>query len=479
MSLNKKPRRTKIVATIGPATDNPLVLKDLIQAGVDVVRLNFSHGTPEQHKQRAEAVLEAAKNAGRHVGILADLQGPKIRIARFSEGKVELEEGAEFVIDVDLDPSAGDQNRVGCVYKPLADDVSPGNRLLLDDGKIVLEVKSVNGSKVICNVITSGELSNNKGINLMGGGLSANALTEKDKQDIITAAEIGADYIAVSFPRNANDMREARRLAKAAGSQAHLVAKIERAEVLEVLEEVIDASDAIMVARGDLGVEIGDANLPPVQKRLISLARSRNTTVITATQMMDSMINNPIPTRAEVFDVANAVADGTDAVMLSAETSVGKYPVQTVEAMSRICAETEKQPSLRATNSRRETHFDRIDDAIALSAMYVANHADIKAIAAFTESGSTARRMSRISSGIPIFAMVPDEKICRRVTLYRGVYPVQVDLKRGEPSQINQAAIHQLQELGIVSNGDLVIITAGEMTGQFGGTNTLKIIQIN
>jgi pyruvate kinase len=478
MTTYTAPRRTKIVATLGPATDDPAVLEGLIRAGADVVRLNFSHGTAEEQIKRASQVKEIADSLGRHVGVLADLQGPKIRISRFKNDKVKLKEGAAFIIDVNMPESDGDQTQVGCVYKALAEDVKAGNRLMLDDGRVVLDVESVSGSKIHCRVNVGGDLSNNKGINLQGGGLSADALTEKDKKDIITAADIGVDFIAVSFPRSADDMNRARALAEAAGSHAHMVAKIERAEALDVLEKIIDASDVVMVARGDLGVEIGDANLPPVQKKMIRIARSRNTVVITATQMMESMIENPIPTRAEVFDVANAVADGTDAVMLSAETSVGKHPVLTVEAMGRICMETERQPSSIRSDHRVGRGFARIDEAIAMSTMYVANHADIKAIAAFTETGSTTIRMSRISSGIPIFAMVPNAKICRRVTLSRGVIPILLKLHQGSGMDINVAGTRKLKELGIVKEGNLVIITCGELTGTHGGTNSMKIMQI-
>ena len=474
----RKPRRTKIIATLGPATDEPDVLEKLIKAGVDVVRLNFSHGHADEQRKRAQAVRDLSEKLGRHVGILADLQGPKIRIARFEDGKVSLQEGAKFTIDVALASTAGDITQVGCDYKPLANDVTEGDRLLLDDGRIVLDVEAVKGSKIKCTVVVGGMLSNNKGINLQGGGLSANALTDKDKQDIKTAAEMRVDFVAVSFPRSAEDMHQARALVKAAGSQAHLIAKIERAEALDVLEEIVDASDAVMVARGDLGVEIGDANLPPVQKHIIRMARDRDTVVITATQMMESMINNAIPTRAEVFDVANAVSDGTDAVMLSAETSVGQYPVQTVEAMGRICEQTERQPRTTRSRHRMGKAFGQIDEAIALSAMYVANHTDITAIAAFTESGGTPRMMSRISSGIPIFAMAPNSDVCRRMTLYRGVVPILLKAPLGHAKDVNEAAITKLQQLEIVAKGDLVIITAGELTGQHGGTDTMKIKKV-
>jgi pyruvate kinase len=478
MANHKTPRRTKIVATLGPATDDPTVLEGLIRAGADVVRLNFSHGTAEEQKSRAKMVREIAVKLDRHVGILADLQGPKIRIARFQDDKVTLVEGAEFIIDVNLDAAIGDINQVGCDYKALADDVVAGNRLLLDDGRIVLDVTAVEGSKIHCTVVVEGVLSNNKGINLHGGGLSASALTDKDKQDIITAAEINVDFVAVSFPRNAADMIGARKLVEEAGSKAHLVAKIERAEALDVLEEIVDASDVVMVARGDLGVEIGDANLPPVQKSMIRLARDKNTAIITATQMMESMIENPIPTRAEVFDVANAVADGTDAVMLSAETSVGKHPIKTVEAMGRICEETERQPRTIRSRHRVGKEFSRIDESIALSAMYVANHTNIQAIAAFTESGSTPMQMSRISSGIPIFAMISEESICRRVSMYRGVTPILMNLPQCSSMDMTRAAMLKLTQLEIIDTDDLIIITTGEMTGHHGGTNTLKIMQV-
>jgi pyruvate kinase len=471
-------RRTKIVATLGPATDNSNILEELILAGMNVARLNFSHGKPEDHKKRAADVLRLSKKNNKHVAILVDLQGPKIRIAQFIKGSVTLQEGQQFVIDVELDPNAGNETQVGCVYKDLATDVKPGNKLLLDDGRIILEVSEVNASKIVCVVIIGGTLSNNKGINLQGGGLSAAALTEQDIEHIQTAADINADYIAVSFPRNAADMQYARKVAEEAGSKAGIIAKIERAEVLDVIEEVIEASDAIMVARGDLGVEIGDAALPPVQKKLISKAREMNTAVITATQMMESMIESPIPTRAEVFDVANAVADGTDAVMLSAETSVGKYPLNTIEAVHRICLETEKQRSVRSSNHRIGNRFARLDESIAMSAMYIANHTNIRAIATYTESGSTAMRMSRISSGIPIIAMAPYHDVCRKLMLYRGVNPLLLARPEQVDIDINLAAIDKLRGRKIVQAGDLVIITTGEVIGDIGGTNSLKIVEV-
>ncbi len=471
-------RRTKIVATLGPATDSPGVLEEAFKAGLDVVRLNFSHGTADDHRKRAQAVRELSDRYDRHVGVLADLQGPKIRVARFRSGKVDLKVGQRFVLDVGLAADAGDETRVGCLYEDLPNDVKAGNRLVLDDGRVVMDVDSVEGGKVICTVVIGGVLSDYKGINLQGGGLSAAALTDKDREDIKTAVDIGADYIAVSFPRSADDIEEARSLMKAAGGHAGIVAKIERAEALTVIDDIIKASEAIMVARGDLGVEIGDANLPPVQKHLIKRSRELDTVVITATQMMESMIYNPMPTRAEVFDVANAVVDGTDAVMLSAETAAGKYPVEAIAAMGRICKEAEKQPSVRRSDHRVNERFERVDEAIAMSAVYLANHAKIKAIAALTESGSTPLWMSRISSGIPILAMTNHLKTSRKVTLYRGVYPLSFEPGTADHVEANKAVIDELIKRNVVENGDLVIITKGDLVGRVGGTNALKVVRV-
>ncbi len=470
-------RRTKIVATLGPSTDRPGVLEQLCKAGTDVFRINFSHGTVNDHLQRAKRIKEVLEKTRRHIGILADLQGPKIRIARFKEGKIVLEKDARFVLDVSFDPDAGDQNQVGCLYTALPGDLKPGNVLMLDDGRILLGVDKIDGPRVICHVIAGGDLSNNKGLNLQGGGLSAPVLSDKDKKDIKTAAEIDADYVAVSFPRCAADIHQARRLLRAAGSEAGLIAKIERAEALDVIEEIIEASDGIMVARGDLGVEIGDAVLPAVQKQLIELARKMDTAVIIATQMMESMIHNPFPTRAEVFDVANAIFDGTDAVMLSAETATGEYPVKAVEAMRRICLETEKQPGLQVQPADH-LHFSRVDEAIAKSAMYVANHTDTKAIIALTESGATPIWMSRLNSSIPIFAMTSHVKTCQKVTLLRGIYPLNFKVDTRSHAVLNKAAIEELEARGMLSKGDLVILTKGDLTGVQGGTNAMKIIRV-
>jgi len=471
-------RRTKIVATLGPATDEPKCLDRLIQAGVDVVRLNFSHGLPEEHIQRAELVRNRARAHGRQVGVLVDLQGPKIRIERFASSPVHLEEGASFALDANCAPDAGDETRVGITFKPLPHDVSRGDTLLLDDGRIVLWVEDVVGPRIECRVVQGGDLCDSKGINRQGGGLSAGALTEKDRRDIEFAAEIQADYLAVSFPRSAADIVEARNILRGAGGEGGVIAKIERAEALTAIGEILDASDAIMIARGDLGVEIGDAALPPAQKNLIRLARERNRVVITATQMMESMIESPIPTRAEVFDVANAVLDGTDAVMLSAETAAGKYPAQAVTAMDRICREAEKQRAARTSDHRIHTAFGTIDEAVAMATMYTANHLGVKAIAALTESGSTPLWMSRISSGIPIYALTRHVSTRRKVTLYRGVYPVSFELSSDDIETSNREITDELLRRGTVRDGDLIIITKGDRRGIGGGTNLMKILRV-
>ncbi|MBD3620456.1 MAG: pyruvate kinase [Chromatiales bacterium] len=471
-------RRTKIIATMGPATDTPAVVERLVKAGVDVVRLNFSHGSPEEHQRRADMVREASKKLGRQVAILGDLQGPKIRIDRFKDGQVNLEEGAPFVLDADLDKNAGDEQAVGLTYKALPNDVVAGDTLLLDDGRLVLKVEKVEGQKIHTTVVHGGILSNNKGINRLGGGLSAEAITDKDRADIRTAAAIGVDYLAMSFPRNAEDVRECRRLMEEAGGKAGIVSKIERAEALECIDEIIEASDTIMIARGDLGVEIGDAELPAVQKLLIKRAREMNRIAITATQMMESMIVNPIPTRAEVFDVANAVLDGTDAVMLSGETATGKYPDKVVAAMGRICESAEQQRTAKVSDHRINQTFQRVDEAIAMASMYTANHLNVKAIAALTESGSTTLWMSRISSGIPIYALTRHEETCRKVSLYRGVYPVQFPTIQTSHAEANMRVVDLLKSQGVVADGDLVIITKGDLMGVQNGTNAMKIVRV-
>lgn len=471
-------RRTKIIATLGPATDEPCVLERLFEAGVDIFRLNYSHQTHIHHEKRLKEIRSLSEKYMHAVGIMADLQGPKIRIEHFEDGKIQLIEGAEFAIDINLDIEAGNDKQVGVSYKDLPKDVRAGDTLLIDDGRIVMRVKSVGEHKINCEVITGGELSNNKGINLQGGGLSAGALTEKDIQDLEHAVSIGVDFIAVSFPRIAADIIQTRELLEQLDSNARIIAKIERAEALDDIKRIIEASDAIMIARGDLGVEIGDASLPPVQKRLTKMARGMDRAVIIATQMMESMIKHQIPTRAEVFDVANAVIDGADAVMLSAETSVGHFPVKAVASMSDICEEAEKQKSVTVSDHRLNRRFETIDEAVAMSTMYAANHMGAKAIAALTETGDTCLWMSRIKSGIPIFAFTRNQSTRRRVSLYRGVYPMRFDITHTDPLQANKEIIEGLMKRGILNEGDYIIITKGDLRGTRGGTNNMKILRV-
>jgi pyruvate kinase len=468
------PRRTKIVATLGPASSDAKTLTRMIEAGLDVVRMNFSHGTADEHAKRVELVRALARKAGRAIGVLVDLQGPKIRIGRFRDGKVTLTAGTKFVLDAECE--LGDQHTVGLDYKKLPNDVRTGDTLLLDDGRIVLGVSSVKGSRILCVVEQGGPLSNNKGINRKGGGLTAPALTEKDKQDIRTAAKLKADFLGVSFPRSGEDMRWARDLMRKAGGNALTVAKIERAEAIPALEDILDASDCIMVARGDLAVEVGDAVVPALQKRMIRLAREKNRIVITATQMMESMIENPIPTRAEVSDVANAVLDGTDAVMLSAETAAGKYPVQTVAAMARVCVEAEKEDTLSQERQRRDPP-EGVEEAIARATVFTANNLDIKAVASLTQSGKTVLLMSRMHTDVPIYAMSSVIDTRRRVTLFRGVYPIKFKGAR-DPEKALYMAEDELLKRGAVQNGDYIVLTIGEPFGKAGGTNTMKVVKV-
>jgi pyruvate kinase len=446
----------------------------MIDAGLDVVRMNFSHGTAEEHAKRVELVRNLARRAGRAVGVLVDLQGPKIRIGRFKDNKIVLRPGQKFVLDADC--TLGDENTVGLDYKKLPNDVRPGDTLLLDDGRIVLGVSSVRNGRILCLVEQGGPLSNNKGINRKGGGLTAPALTEKDKQDIKTAAQLKADFLGVSFPRSGEDMRWARDLMRKAGGNAMTVAKIERAEAIPALEDILDASDAIMVARGDLAVEVGDAAVPALQKRMIRQARELNKLTITATQMMESMIQNPIPTRAEVSDVANAVLDGTDAVMLSAETAAGKYPVETVAAMARVCVEAEKEDTLSQERQRREAP-EETEEAIARATVFTSNNLDIKAVASLTQSGKTVLLMSRMHTSVPIYAMSSVIETRRRVTLFKGVYPVKFKGARDPERALNMAE-DELLKRGVVKMGDTIVLTIGEPFGKAGGTNTMKIVKV-
>ncbi len=469
-------RRTKIVATLGPSSGNPKTLERMIRGGVDVVRINFSHGTREQHIELVEMTRSLARAAGFTVGVLADLQGPKIRVGKFEHGKIRLEVGDQFILDAVCE--LGNQERVGLDYKELPSDLETGATLMLDDGRIVLGVSQVKGHQVFCVVEQGGILSNNKGINRKGGGLGAPALTSKDLEDIRTAAEFGADYLAVSFVRSGDDIRQARTLLQEAGGKGMIMAKIERSEAILALDDILEASDAIMVARGDLAVEVGDAAVPALQKRMIRSARANNKIVVTATQMMESMITNPIPTRAEVSDVANAVLDGTDAVMLSAESAAGEYPVEAVEAMARVCLEAEKEYLVSIDRRMQSITPATIEEAIARATMYTAGGLQIRAIAALTQSGVTTLLMSRRSSKVPIFALSPNEETRRRVTLFRGVYPVEFGEGMSDSEEILNLAEQELLNRGVVRSGDIMVMTIGEPVGKTGGTNTMKIIKV-
>ena len=474
---------TKIVATIGPASTDFDILVRMIKAGVDVVRLNFSHGKAQDHIDRATLVRRAAAECGVEVAIMADMQGPKIRVGKFEEGKIFLNNGDKFILDARWGENGelGNQERVGLDYKALPRDVRAGDKLLLNDGLIVLVVDKVMGHEICTTVKVGGELSNNKGINRQGGGLTAPALTSKDMEDIKTAMSFQADYLAISFPKNATDMEMARQLANIAGEpyghKPMMIAKIERAEAIPVLQEILDASDGIMVARGDLAVEVGNAAVPALQKRMIKMARASNKLAITATQMMESMIVNAVPTRAEVSDVANAVLDGTDAVMASAETASGKYPVETVEMMAAICLEAENSEYNKQDADFLNVQFTRIDQSIAYGTLFTAHHLKVKAIVALTESGSTALWMSRHSIDTPIFALTPLQTTQRKASLYRNVRAFHL-LQEGGSHAVLRKAEEVLINEGMVRKGDLIVVTWGSPMGQAGGTNALKIVRV-
>jgi pyruvate kinase len=469
-------RSTKIVTTLGPASSDRETLTRMIAAGVNVVRLNFSHGTSDDHIRRADLVREVARSLEYTVGIMVDLQGPKIRIGKFAQGSITLKRGDTLILDAAC--PLGDQTRVGLDYKELPRDVRVGDVLLLDDGRIVLDVAHVQGSEVITTVRHGGVLSNSKGINRQGGGLTAPALTAKDMEDIKTAAALRADFLAVSFPKSGADMLMARDLLRAAGGHALLIAKIERAEAIHAMDEILEATDGIMVARGDLAVEVGDAAVPALQKRMIRLAREKNKFAITATQMMESMIESPMPTRAEVSDVANAVLDGTDAVMLSAETASGKYPVETVEAMARVCLEAEKSAEVSLDRHFLDRVFTRVDQSIAMGALFTAYHLKVRAIAALTHSGSTALWMSRLNCGVPIYALTPEVSTRYRISLFRGVYPLMLQYAGDNRETLLRLAEEKLLEVGAAQTGDFIVITVGEPIGKSGGTNTMKIVRV-
>jgi pyruvate kinase len=472
-------RGTKIVATVGPASNDLDTLVKMLKAGVNVVRLNFSHGKAQDHIDRAALVRKAAEVCGIEIAIMADMQGPKIRIGKFENSKIQIENGDQFILDADC--TLGNQERVGLDYKALPRDVKPKDVLLLNDGLIVLIVDKVIGNEIHTTVKIGGELSNNKGINRQGGGLTAPALTAKDMEDIKTAMSFQADYLAISFPKNSTDMEMARQLANIAGEPFNhkpmMIAKIERAEAIPALQEILDASDGIMVARGDLAVEVGNAAVPALQKRMIKMARASNKLAITATQMMESMIVNAVPTRAEVSDVANAVLDGTDAVMLSAETASGKYPIETVETMAAICLEAEKFQECKLDADFLNLQFTRIDQSIAYGALFTAHHLRVQAIAALTESGSTALWMSRQSIDVPLFALTPSVATMRKAALYRNVQTFKLPYNPDRDLVLKEAE-NVLLDKGAVKKGDLIVATWGEQMGKVGGTNAMRIVKI-
>jgi pyruvate kinase len=474
------PRATKIVATLGPASNSPEVLERMIRAGVDVVRMNFSHGKAQDHIDRAAMVREIAKACGKEVAIMADLQGPKIRVGKFEGDKTMLEAGQPFILDASS-TALGTNERVGLDYKELPRDVKAGDILLLNDGLLKLVVDAVRGEAVHTTVVVGGELSNNKGINKAGGGLTAPALTAKDMEDIKTAMSFQCEYLAVSFPKTATDMEMARQLANVAGEpwkhKPQMIAKIERSEAIPVLDQILKASDGIMVARGDLAVEVGNAAVPALQKRMIKMAREMDRVVITATQMMESMIVNPVPTRAEVSDVANAVLDGTDAVMLSAETAAGKYPVETIEMMASICVEAENAEEIALDATFTNKKFARIDQSIAMGALFTAHHLGCKAILALTESGSTALWMSRHRIHVPIYGLTSQVRSQRRMALYRNVSPMLMP-NFSDRDQALAKAEALLVESGVLKPGDTYAITCGEPMGHPGGTNMLKVCRV-
>ncbi len=472
-------RRTKIVATLGPATDDRKTLHKMIEAGLDVARLNFSHGGSEDHKRRAAALRSTARDCGRDIGLMGDLQGPKIRVMRFRDHSVELSNGDAFFLDSQLGIEDGTEQGVGVAFDTLHEDLSSGDILLLNDGMIALEVDRIKGTRIHSTVVTGGILSDHKGINKKGGGLSAPALTDIDRQNIRLAAKLEMDFLAVSFVRSADDVVEARELFQKAGGHGLIVAKIERTEAVDNIDSIVDAADVVMVARGDLGVEMGYAELTGIQKRLIRLTRTKFKVVITATQMMESMIANPVPTRAEVSDVSNAVMDGSDAVMLSGETAVEKYPVEAIRAMNEVCTGAEKhQLPVGRTSHRLDDYLQLVDEAIAMAVMYTANHMKVKAIIALTESGSTTLWMSRIRSDIPIYAFTPHVATSRRVSIYRGVFPVSFELTATDMRTLYRDVFESLLSRELVEVDDLVIFTKGDSEGVTGSTNAMKILKV-
>ena len=473
-------RQAKIIATLGPATDSYDSMSRLLKAGVDVVRLNLSHGDHKQLEARVKMVKQISEDLHRPIAMMFDLQGPKIRIANFDEGSVHLKRGDEFTLVVGMS-KPGNKNCVGVTYLKLAKDCKKGDMLLLDDGRITMQVKKISGNNLTCKVVNGGVLKDRKGLNKKGGGLSTNSITTKDKQDIKIAVKLGADYIAVSFVRSAEDIRIARRLITKAGGDAHIIAKIETAEAVKNHEDllaIVKESDGTMIARGDLGVEIGETQLIGMQKNLIAMCRANYRIAITATQMMETMIENPLPTRAEVFDVANAVLDGTDAVMLSAETASGKHPHLVVETMGRICLGADSyhgESDPLALESSKSPKIERINRAIAMAAVRTAHSIDgVVALVSLTESGSTALYMSRTNTAIPIYGLSSHHKALRKMMLYRDVVPLYFEQP---PEQAGMAVLDFMRRQKLIKKGERIVLTSGMNRLVSGGTNTMRVLE--
>jgi pyruvate kinase len=467
-------RRTKIVATVGPAISSPEMMRAVIEAGATTLRLNFSHGTHEDHKQSIRLIRQLSYELNRPVGILQDLQGPKIRLGRFPDGPIVLKNGDRFTLTSRDIP--GTQSESSVTYETLAEEVPSGATIMLDDGRVEMKVEAVDLAEraLHCSVVVGGTLSNSKGVNFPGVYLSIKALTDKDRKDLVFGLDQGVDWIALSFVRNPDDIREIKDLIATAGKSIPVIAKIEKHEAIEQMEEILSLCDGVMVARGDLGVELPAEDVPMLQKRLIATANRMGIPVITATQMLDSMVNSPRPTRAEISDVANAILDGTDAVMLSNEAAVGNYPVEAVATMARIAARIDQERHLWP-NWMTETASERsIPNAISAAVGQIAVQLNAKAILSLTKTGATARNVSKFRPNIPILAVTPHVEIARQLQMVWGVQPLLV-LNLPAVTQTFQASINGAIEKGYVSEGDLVVMTAGTLQNVSGSTDLIKV----
>ncbi|MEG3938493.1 MULTISPECIES: pyruvate kinase [unclassified Microcoleus] len=473
MQLPKALRRTKIVATIGPATSNPQVLRNLIEAGATTLRLNFSHGTEEDHQRSIRLIRQTSFELNQPVAILQDLQGPKIRLGRFETGSIVVKNGDSFILT--SRPVVGTELISSVTYETLASEVPEGATILLDDGKVEMRVEKVDrgGGELFCRVVVGGPLSNNKGVNFPGVYLSIKALTDKDRKDLMFGLDQGVDWVALSFVRNPQDMLEIKELIASAGKQVPVIAKIEKHEAIEQMEEILALCNGVMVARGDLGVELPAEDVPILQKRLIATSNRMGIPVITATQMLDSMVNNPRPTRAEISDVANAILDGTDAVMLSNETAVGNFPVEAVATMARIAIRIEREEIKR--NIRNVEDVGRsIPNGISQAVSQISEQLNAAAIMTLTKTGSTARNVSKFRPKTPILAVTPHVDVARQLQLVWGVKPLLV-LDLPSTGQTFQSAITVAQEKELLSDGDLVVMTAGTLQGVAGSTDLIKV----